>query len=225
MGKKSTGNSPFRKGSRGVDYGQSGYESQIKGTFEEFKDIDTTENLFAGAESKLQDLSTDFTNPYEDMQVSTVAADFQKQGMQEQQANIMQQMKGASGGSGVAGLAQMMSNQGAKGMGQISAGLAQQQQGIEMSKAQGDQFAQQAGYQAEVAKGTMEMDAQKIRLQGEADSRDLTLQAKQGELSFLSGMMQAANANEDADFRKGQNTWFGGNYKKKNQEHRSGRTA
>lgn len=206
---KSKGTSPFRKGSRGKDYGQGALQEQISTAFGEFKGIDTTQNLWSGAESKLKGLSTDFTNPYEDMQVSTVAADFQKQGIQEQQGNIMQQMKGAAGGSGIASLAQMMANQGAKGMGQISAGLAQQQQGIEMSKAKGDQFAQQAEYQAEVAKGTMEMDAQKIRLQGAADSRDLTLQAKQGELSFLSGMMQAANANEDADFRKGQNTWLG----------------
>ena len=118
----------------------------------------------------------------------------------------MDQFRGAAGGSGVAGLAQSMANQGAKGLGQISAGIAQQEQGIDLQKAQGEEFVQKAGYEAELAKGTMEMEAQKVRLQGAADARDLTLQAKQGELSFLSGMMQAANANEDADFRKGQNS-------------------
>ena len=204
---KNTQDSPFRKGSRGKDYGQTGIEADIDRAFSEFKDIDTSTNLWSEAESKLKGLTTEFTNPYEDLKASTTAANWQKKGIQEQQANIMQQFKSAAGGSGVAGLAQSMANQGAKGLGQISAGLAQQEQGIEAQKAQGEQFVQQADYQAELAKGSAEMEAQKIRLQGAADARDLTLQAKQGELSFLSGMMQAANANEDADFRKGQNVW------------------
>ena len=204
---KNTQTSPFRKGSKGKEYGQGKLQAQIDTAFGEFKDVDTSTNLWAQAESKLSGLSTEFTNPYEDLKASTTAANWQKQGIQEQQANIMQQFKGAAGGSGVAGLAQSLSNQGAKGLGQISAGIAQQEQGIDLQKAQGEEFVQKAGYQAELAKGTMEMDAQKVRLQGAADARDLTLQAKQGELSFLSGMMQAANANEDADFRKGQNTW------------------
>ena len=182
---KNTQTSPFRKGSAGKDYGQGRLQSQIDTAFGEFKDIDTSTNLWAEAESKLKGLSTDFTNPYEDLKASTTAANWQKRGIQEQQANIMNQFRGAAGGSGVAGLAQSMANQGARGLGQISAGIAQQEQGIELQKAQGEQFVQQAGYQAELAKGTMEMEAQKVRLQGAADARDLTLQAKQGELSFL----------------------------------------
>jgi len=205
---KNTKTSPFRKGSRGKDYGQGELQGQIKGAFGEFKDIDTSTNLWSQAESKLKGLSTEFTNPYEDLKASTTAANWQKKGIQEQQANIMQQFKGAAGGSGVAGFAQSMSNQGAKSLGQISAGIAQQEQGLDLKKAEGENIKQQAEYNAELAKGTMEMEAQKVRLQGAADARDLTLQAKQGELSFLSGMMQAANANEDADFRKGQNTMF-----------------
>ncbi len=61
----------------------------------------------------------DTSNPYanqentmEDLTVNQQEADFMKQQQQESQANIMQQMKGAAGGSGIAALAQTMANQG-----------------------------------------------------------------------------------------------------------------
>ena len=69
----------------------------------------------------------------------------------------------------------------------------------EMQQAQGLQS-------AAIARGQGAMEAQKIRLQGAADARDLSLMAKQGELAFLSGMMGSSKANEDADFRKGENS-------------------
>ena len=61
----------------------------------------------------------DFKNPYADMQnvmedmtVDMRAADFQRQQGQQQRSNILQALRGAAGGSGVAGLAQTLANQG-----------------------------------------------------------------------------------------------------------------
>ena len=61
----------------------------------------------------------DTSNPYanmentmEDLTVNQQEADFMKQQQQQSQANIMQQMKGAAGGSGIAALAQTLANQG-----------------------------------------------------------------------------------------------------------------
>ena len=64
--------------------------------------------------------SLDTSNPYADMEntmedltVNQQEADFMRQQQQQSQANIMQQMKGAAGGSGIAALAQTLANQGA----------------------------------------------------------------------------------------------------------------
>ena len=66
-------------------------------------------------------------NTFEDLTVNQQQAQFQaKQGAQ-QRANIMQNMRGAAGGSGIAGLAQMLSNQGALQTQRISAQIGQQE--------------------------------------------------------------------------------------------------
>ena len=208
MTKKNTKHPPFRKGSKDYAYGpeQAELKSQIGTAMGEFKGVDTKTNLWADAENKLADLTTEYRNPFEDMQVNMQAARFQKDMAQQQQANILSMAQSSMGASGGAGLAQMLSNQNQIQAREISGGIAQQEQQIQMQQGQGAQWVQQQQYQAELAKGQGEMEAQKIELQGAADARDLTLQAKQGELAFLSGMMGASKANEDADFRKGENS-------------------
>ena len=61
----------------------------------------------------------DTSNPYmnmenvmEDLTVNQQEAEFMKQQQQQNQANILQQMRGAAGGSGIAALAQTLANQG-----------------------------------------------------------------------------------------------------------------
>tara|TARA_R110001632_G_scaffold67_1_gene314 strand:- start:2353 stop:2856 length:504 start_codon:yes stop_codon:yes gene_type:complete len=50
-------------------------------------------------------------NPFEDMRVNTQQAEFEKQMFQQSQANTLNTLRSSAGGSGVAGLAQAMSNQ------------------------------------------------------------------------------------------------------------------
>ena len=52
----------------------------------------------------------DLENVYEDLTVNTQQAEMMNQQTQQQQANIMQGMNQAAGGSGVAGMAQAMAN-------------------------------------------------------------------------------------------------------------------
>ena len=66
----------------------------------QFENLDTS-NVYAGLE-----------NVYEDLTVNQQQAQFQAQQGNQQRANIMQNMKGAAGGSGIAGLAQLLANQG-----------------------------------------------------------------------------------------------------------------
>ena len=53
-------------------------------------------------------------NIFEDLTVDTQAADYAREQFQQQQANIMQGLKGVAGSSGVAGLAQSLSMQASK---------------------------------------------------------------------------------------------------------------
>ena len=206
---------PFRKGSKGKSYGQSGIQKEIDKAMGEFRKIDTTTNLWEGAKNYLEGIDTEVKNPYEDLKLNTESYDYQKQLVEEQTAEQLD-MQRQIGGSGMGGYAMMASQNLQKQAAAIGEVIRKDEQNLQLKKAQGEQFKESAEYQRQVALGTAEGEVQKIRLQGEADARDLTLQAKQGELSFLSGQLGAANANEDADFRKGQNFWGSDRRLKKN---------
>lgn len=87
----------------------------------EFQAIDRDalrrENIFEGQE-----------NIMEEMQVDTQAADYSKEQFQQQQANIMQGLRGVAGTSGAAGLAQALSGQASKQAQQSQITIGQQLQ-------------------------------------------------------------------------------------------------
>jgi len=102
------------------------------------------ENPFAGME-----------NVYEDLTVNQQQAQFQAQQGSQQRANIMQNLRGAAGGSGIAGLAQSLANQGALQTQRISASIGMQESqnqiaaakgagAVQIAERQGDQWVQQA---------------------------------------------------------------------------------
>ena len=70
---------------------------------------------------------TVMANPYEDMTVNQLQAQFQARQSQQSLANTLGTLQGAAGGSGVAGLAQAMAQQQAMSMSQISANIGQQE--------------------------------------------------------------------------------------------------
>ena len=103
-----------------------------------------------------------FTNPfanmenvYEDLTVNQQQAQFEARQGAQQRANIMQNLRGAAGASGIAGLAQALANQGALQTQRISASIGQQEArnqmaaargagAVQIAERQGDQFVQQA---------------------------------------------------------------------------------
>ena len=113
------------------------------------------ENPYAGME-----------NVYEDLTVNQQQAQFQAQQGMQQRADIMQNLKGAAGGSGIAGLAQAMANQGQLQTQQISASIGQQEAANQKLIAQGA--------------GTV----QNLERQGDA----MVQQAESGRVSTLLGM-------------------------------------
>lgn len=102
------------------------------------------ENPFADIKNPYADLKTEFENlyegmenPYEDLTVNMRAAEFQAEQGAQQRANILSALRGAAGGSGIAGLAQSLANQGAVQAQQISANIGQQEAANQRLAAQG----------------------------------------------------------------------------------------
>ena len=81
-------------------------------------------NPYAGVKNPYENLE----NAYEDAQVNLKQAEFEKEQSQQAMANIMQSMQGAAGGSGIAGLAQVLANQGVRQAQQASVSIASQEQ-------------------------------------------------------------------------------------------------
>ena len=123
------------------------------------------------AEQKQEYRSFEFKNPYEnldnyyeDLTVNTQAADYQRGMVQQQQADIMQNLKGAAGGSGIAGLAQALANQGAMQAQQISIGIGQQEQQNQMMAVKGASAADMAERGGEAMVQSAEMQRQSTLL-------------------------------------------------------------
>jgi len=76
-------------------------------------------------------------NVFEDLTVNQQQAQFQAQRGEQQRANIMQNLRGAAGGSGIAGLAQALANQGQLQTQRISASIGQQEAANQKMAAQG----------------------------------------------------------------------------------------
>jgi len=83
----------------------------------------------------------DTSNPYlnmentmEDLTANTKQAEFEAQQNAQNQANIMDNMRGAAGGSGIAALAQTLANQGALQTQKASASIGQQESRNQMAE-------------------------------------------------------------------------------------------
>ena len=76
---------------------------------------------------KFENPFANMENTFEDLTVNQQQAQFQAKQGSQQRADIMQNLKGAAGGSGVAGLAQALANQGQLQTQQISASIGLQE--------------------------------------------------------------------------------------------------
>jgi len=76
-------------------------------------------------------------NTYEDLQVNTQQAEFEAKQNQQAQADIMGNLQGAAGSSGIAGLAQAMANKSTQDAARASASIGAQEASNERAKAGG----------------------------------------------------------------------------------------
>ena len=121
-------------------------------------------------------------NVYEDLTVNQQQAEFQSQQASQQRANIMQNLKGAAGSSGIAGLAQALANQGALQTQRISASIGLQESQNQMAAAKGAGAVQIAERQGDQWVQQAEMDRQATLLgmqMGQTTGANLAMQQAQ----------------------------------------------
>jgi hypothetical protein len=127
-------------------------------------------------------------NTMEDLTVNTQAAEFQAQQQQAGLSNIMDNMSGAAGGSGIASLAQSMANQQNQNLQIASADIGRQEQANQMAERQ------QAGR------------LQMYEAKGELISRD----AESEKNETLLGMAQQRSAAANEAVQAGKNSVMSG---------------
>ena len=152
------------------------------------------ENPYSAMENPYEGME----NVYEDLKVSTDAADFQMEQGAQQRANIMQGLRGAAGGSGIAGLAQSLANQGQLQARQVSAGIAQQEMANEQMRAQGAMSIQQLERQGASAADMAERGGEAMLQEAEMSRQATLLGIQYGGLAGANQGVQSAYSNQMA---------------------------
>ena len=130
---------------------QEDAKEAMKKRMTEYENLDTS-NLNANVTNQF----TNMENTYEDMTVNQQQAQFQAQQGRQQRANIMSNLSGAAGGSGIAGLAQAMAQQG-----QLATQAASASIGMQEAKIQGLQAGEASRLQTAERQGGVYADAQR----------------------------------------------------------------
>jgi hypothetical protein len=162
-------------------------------------------NPYAGVTNPYADME----NVYEDQTVDLKAAEFAKEQSQQNSADILANMKGAAGGSGVAGLAQVLANQGAKQAQQASASIGQQEQ-ANQARARGEAGRiQQLDREGEQKRDLLEREGDRMVEQFGFDKQNKMLDFAMGRKEAADTAIDNANAQRD-QFISGAITGVGG---------------
>ena len=142
-----------------------------KGINDAQDEYDTMKRKWQGLDKS--NLYSDVSNPYanmqntmEDLTVNQQQAQFQAQQGAQARSNVMQNMRGAAGSSGIAPLAQAMANQAQQAAQQASASIGQQE-------AKNQQAAASQAGQIQTMERQGDWKANMTRLAGEEQSRQM----------------------------------------------------
>ena len=158
---------------------QAAAQSEYDKMRQQYMDLDTS-NIYANVENKYLNME----NVYEDLTVNQQQAEFEKRMFEQQQAGIIQNLRGAAGGSGIAGLAQALSNQALVQSQKAAGSIGLQESRNQICSAQEASRIQQLERRGEA-------EAEALRLAGEETSRGLEYQ-KTGTLFGMSQQDLAA---------------------------------
>lgn len=135
-----------------------------------------TSNLYANLENTMEDLT-----------VNQEAARFQTEQQAQGQANIMSNLRGAAGSSGIAGLAQALANQQAQSARQASIDIGRQEQGNQMAAA--GQAARLQAMERGGAAQSRELQSQLLGQELQIDANELA-QARQAQQEAVAMRME-----------------------------------
>ena len=146
----------------------------------------------AAAASAALDASLEKQKEYEDLTINQQQAQFEAQQGAQQRANIMDTMRGAAGGSGIAGLAQMLANQGQLSTQRAAASIGQQEaanrrlmaQGA-LQRQQGEANIQQQEYNRQMALLNLEQGQASAAVSAASQARQNELNVQQQSSSDL----------------------------------------
>jgi len=155
-------------------------QQQYKGFRDDIKSLEIT--------NPYKDLPTTFENTYEDMTVNQQQAQFQAQQGAQARANLLSNLRGAAGSSGIAGLAQALSNQQQLQTQQISANIGQQEAANQRLRAQGAFRVQGMEQQARQAVMAGEYTRQQNENERQVDLMNLKAGRQQAQRDFRASM-------------------------------------
>ena len=163
-----------------------------------FAEQQKQQKLLAGQMDEYK--SQSFSNPYaenvfEDLTVNQKQAQFQSQQGNQQRSDLLQNLKGAAGGSGIAGLAQSLANQGVLQTQRISAGIGQQESANQMAAAKGQLQVQQGEEMLQNKNADMQSTLLGVQY-GQATGANQNYQ--QAQQNVYGARSSAATANADA---------------------------
>lgn len=167
----------FLSGGKGRRREQRAANEDLGNQMDAWEDTKMT-NPYAGVKNPYADME----NVYEDQTVDLRAAEFQKEQSQQNAANIMANLKGAAGGSGIAGLAQVLANQGVKQAQQASADIGRQEQANQARARQEAGRLQQLDREGEQKRDMLEREGarmvEQFDIQKQEKMLDLAMQRK-----------------------------------------------
>jgi hypothetical protein len=102
----------------------------------------------------------DLENPFEDLTVNTLEAEFMSRRGEQNRANILSNLRAAAGSSGISGLAQTLANQGMLQNQRIAATIGKQEQANQMAEARGAMQVDMARARGEAGVQAMEAGRQ-----------------------------------------------------------------
>ena len=151
-------------------------------------------NPYAGVKNQYEGME----NVYEDSQVNLQAADYAKEQSQQSMANIMSGMQSAAGSSGVAGLAQVLANQGVQQARQQSVDIGQQEQANQL-KARGEAGRlQQLDVEGEYKRDMLERKGQASVEEFDREKQNAMLGMAEKRKGYADAARDAARAQGDA---------------------------
>ena len=173
-------------------FGSAGLRQEQRAAQEDFENQMTAwedrkmKNPYSGVKNPYEHLE----NVYEDQTVNLKQAEFEKEQSQQAMANIMTQMQGAASGSGVAGLAQVLANQGVKQAQQAAVSIGAQEQANQQRMVAESGRLQQLKVEGEQKRDLLEREGERMVEQYDMD--------KQGKMLDIAGQRQDA-ANQAID--------------------------